>query len=159
MEETAVRVVRVDEYTLQQVLSLIAEYQRFYGAEPDEERNAEHFGRLLREPTLGTQFVALGDQFEAVGFATVYYPMQSAHPGASCLLNDLYVAPAARRAGVGSALVERCREHAFDSGCEELWWQTERSNTTVQRLYDKLGAARSEWYTYALPVALHKENE
>ena len=43
------------------MLPLIAGYQRFYKAEPDEARNRAHFARLLDDHDAGIQFVALDE--------------------------------------------------------------------------------------------------
>jgi ribosomal protein S18 acetylase RimI-like enzyme len=68
------------------------------------------------------------------------------------IMNDLYVKPAARGRGVGRALVEACRERAREHGAAGLEWETEPRNTRAQRLYESLGADRSEWVAYWLPV-------
>ena len=51
------------------MLPLIAGYQRFYKAEPDESRNRAHFGRLLDDHDAGIQFVALNEPGQAQGFS------------------------------------------------------------------------------------------
>ena len=35
---------------------------------------------------------------------------------------------------------------------EELAWQTARDNARAQRVYDRVGATRSEWLDYSLNV-------
>src|SRR5262245_24390989 len=82
--------------TFEQVLPLIADYQRFYEATPDEARNRAHFGRFLADQSGGIQFVALDDARQALGFATLYFPFSSISAGQYCLMNDLFTVPAAR---------------------------------------------------------------
>lgn len=146
------RIEPVTSLTIAEVLRLVGDYQRFYCTEPDGERNRAHFSRLLEDPALGVQFLALGDGDAALGFATLYFPLSSVSARAQCLMNDLYVVPEARGQGVGRALIERCRQYARALGYAELYWQTEQSNVAAQRLYESMGALRSEWYTYTLPV-------
>ena len=91
----------VTAQTFERVLPLIAGYQRFYKAEPDETRNRAHFGRLLDDRDAGIQFVALDEAGQALGFATLYFPLGSVTPGVACLMNDLFVVPEARGQGTG----------------------------------------------------------
>jgi hypothetical protein len=42
--------------------------------------------------------------------------------------------------------LQLCRAH----GAEKLVWETAPDNTTAQRLYDGIGAAKSTWLTYEL---------
>jgi RimJ/RimL family protein N-acetyltransferase len=44
------------------------------------------------------------------------------------------------------------RTEAGRHGARELAWSTAPSNVRAQRVYDRVGAERSEWIEYALPV-------
>jgi ribosomal protein S18 acetylase RimI-like enzyme len=138
--------------TFERVLPLIAAYQRFYRATPDEARNRAHFGQFLADHSRGIQFVALADDGIALGFATLYFPLGSVAAGPRCLMNDLYTVPEARSQGVGRALIRHCARYARAHGFATIYWQTEQSNATAQRLYDSLPTSRTAWYTYILPV-------
>lgn len=138
---------------LNQVLPLIAAYQRFYQAQPDDARNRTHFSRLLDDQARGIQFVALGEQSQALGFATLYFALGSVSPGEFCLMNDLYVVPEARGQGVGRALIRHCLGYAQSRGFDAIEWQTALDNHVAQRLYDSLPTERSGWYTYTLSAA------
>ena len=140
----------VTAQTFERVLPLIAGYQRFYKAEPDQTRNRAHFGRLLGDHNAGLQFVALGDAGRALGFATLYFPLGSVTPGVACLMNDLFVVPEMRGQGIGRALILHCLSYAKAHGFAKIHWQTALDNHTAQRLYDSLPTTRSGWYTYRL---------
>lgn len=146
------RIETVTEETFERVLPLIAAYQRFYEAEPDEERNRAFFGQFLGDHSRGVQFVALGDAGEALGFATLFFPLSSVRASAYCLMNDLYTVPEQRGRGIGRALIMRCLAYAEKRGFKAISWQTAQSNHTAQRLYDSTGARQTAWYTYTLPV-------
>jgi ribosomal protein S18 acetylase RimI-like enzyme len=139
--------VRTDMLDL--LLPLFADCQQFYRAKPDEARNRAFLMHLLATPTLGIQNLVTQDGV-ALGFSTLYYPLSSVSAQPYCLLNDLYVAPGGRGRGIGKALIQLAREHAASQGSACLRWQTEQSNETAQRLYDRLGATRSAWYSYSL---------
>ena len=140
----------VTAQTFERVLPLIAGYQRFYKAEPDEARNRAHFGRLLDDNDAGIQFVALDETGQALGFATLYFPLGSVTPGVACLMNDLFVVPETRGQGIGRALILHCLSYAKAHGFAKIHWQTALDNHTAQRLYDSLPTTRSGWYTYRL---------
>ena len=140
----------VSAQTFERVLPLIAGYQRFYQAEPDEARNRVHFGHLLDDHGAGIQFVALDEAVQALGFATLYFPLGSVTPGVACLMNDLFVVPDARGQGIGRALILHCLSYAKAHGFAKIHWQTALDNHTAQRLYDSLPTTRSGWYTYRL---------
>ena len=66
------------------------------------------------------------------------------------VLNDLYVVPDARGAGVGRSLIEHCRGLCRQRAAAKLVWETAPDNETAQRLYDGIGAERSTWLTYEI---------
>ncbi len=144
---------RVTSNSVGRILPLLAAYQRFYRTEPNEAHNREHFTRVLADPSVAVQFVALEETLGPIGFATLYFPLSSVTAGSYCLLNDLYVDPTTRGCGVGRALIERCRLYAFEAGYASLEWQTEQSNTEARRLYDRMGAEQRGWYSCTLSTA------
>jgi ribosomal protein S18 acetylase RimI-like enzyme len=146
------RIETVTSETFELVLPLIADYQRFYEATPDEARNRAHFSRLLGSHAEGIQFVALDDG-GALGFATLYFPLGSVSARVNCLMNDLYTIPAARGKGIGRALILHSLAYAKEHGFSSIYWQTAQSNARAQRLYESLPATRGAWYTYTLPVS------
>ena len=58
-------------------------------------------------------------------------------------LEDLFVVDAARRAGVGRALVERTLAEARANGCAEVNLDTNETNVAATRLYENLGFTNS----------------
>ncbi|MBL8980126.1 MAG: GNAT family N-acetyltransferase [Gemmatimonadetes bacterium] len=83
-----------------------------------------------------------------LGFVQLYPVFSSAgtRPGRLWLLNDLFVAPAGRRLGVGRALMERATAHARATGATGLFLQTARDNHEAQALYLSLGYRRDDLY-------------
>ena len=133
---------------LEDVLPLIAGYQRFYGAEPDAERNRRFFSRFLHPSDEG---LLLGAWYEGTlaGFATLYWSHSSTRAADVILMNDLFVREGIRGGGVGRALIEASLEEARRRGAELLEWYTAPDNAVAQRLYDSIpGAERSTWYAY-----------
>ena len=56
-----------------------------------------------------------------------------------CYLQDLYVAPGQRGAGVGARLIEGVYALADAAGCGDVYWLTQTFNATARRLYDRIG--------------------
>jgi GNAT superfamily N-acetyltransferase len=136
----------------EELLPLIAAYQRFYEAETiDQERNRAFFRRFLA-PSEDGLLLGARSEVRLVGYACLYWHFSSLEASECVLMNDLYVVEAARGEGVGRALIEATAEVARERGVPFVEWSTAPDNRTAQRLYDSLGAERSEWFTYELRV-------
>ena len=156
MSGVEVRPIREDE--LEEVLPLVAGYQRFYGAEPDDDRNRRFFSRFIHPSDEGLLLGAWSDG-GLVGFATLYWSHSSTRAADAVLMNDLFVREGVRGAGVGRALIEASLDEARRRGAELLEWYTAPDNVVAQRLYDSIpGAERSTWYAYEVDAG-SKVNE
>jgi GNAT superfamily N-acetyltransferase len=61
-------------------------------------------------------------------------------------LEDLYVDPKYRRAGVARALLDRLAVIAKEAGCRRMQWLVHRQNEPAIRLYESFGAqAQPHW--------------
>lgn len=148
--EVEIAPIHVDEF--EELLPLIAAYQRFYEAEGiDEERNRTFFRRFLA-PSEDGLLLGARSGGRLVGYACLYWHFSSLEATESVLMNDLYVVEDARGQGVGRALIEATAEVARERGVPFVEWSTAPDNHAAQRLYDTTGAERSEWLTYELRV-------
>ena len=116
-----VRPVRREE--LAELLPLIAGYQRFYRAEPDDERNERFFSRFLDPSDDGLLLGAWADG-TPVGFATLYWFHSSTKAADTVLMNDLFVRQDVRGGGVGRALIDAALEATRRRGAAHLEWFT-----------------------------------
>lgn len=82
-----------------------------------------------------------------VGFAHLRRTYDTFTAGPAWSLDDLYVAPEHRGAGIARALIAACDATAHAAGGGTLRWITASDNTTAQRLYDTV-ATRTTWVTY-----------
>jgi GNAT superfamily N-acetyltransferase len=64
-----------------------------------------------------------------------------------CYLQDLFVAPDARKLGIGRALIEAVEKEARARGASRVYWLTQESNATARALYDQM-AERSGFIQY-----------
>lgn len=148
--EVEIAPIAVEEF--EQLLPLIAAYQRFYEVEEiDEERNRTFFRRFLAPSEDG---LLLGARSEGrlVGYACLYWHFSSLEACECVLMNDLFVDESVRGQGVGRALIEATAEVARERGVPFVEWSTAPDNHTAQRLYDSTSAERSEWFSYELRV-------
>ncbi|MBS0457056.1 MAG: GNAT family N-acetyltransferase [Proteobacteria bacterium] len=75
----------------------------------------------------------------AVGFVQLYPTFSSVRMGRVWTLNDLYVAPDARRHGVGRALLDAAVAFAGGDGALGLQLETGGDNRQAQALYRRAG--------------------
>lgn len=88
---------------------------------------------------------------EPAGFALFHGSFSTWECRPGIWLEDLYVPPARRRAGVGHALLGHLARVAVDRGCARLEWAALDWNAPALEFYEKLGAARlSEWRLHRL---------
>jgi GNAT superfamily N-acetyltransferase len=53
-----------------------------------------------------------------------------------CYLEDLFVNPDVRGAGLGRALIDEVKNVAINAGSQRLYWNTDSTNSTARKLYD-----------------------
>lgn len=148
--EIEIAPITVEEF--EELLPLIAAYQRFYEVEEiDEGRNRSFFRRFLA-PSEDGLLLGARQEGRLVGYACLYWHFSSTQAVETVLMNDLYVSEEVRGKGVGRALIEATTEVARERGAAAVEWSTAPDNRTAQRLYDSTGAERSEWVSYELRV-------
>jgi GNAT superfamily N-acetyltransferase len=146
----ALEIAPVAASELDELLPLIAAYQRFYEvAEIDHERNRAFFSRFLA-PSEEGMLIGAREDGRLLGHACLYWHHNSLLAADTVLMYDLFVVPEARGRGVGRALIEAAADVARERGAAQLEWTTAPDNHTAQRLYDSLPTERSEWLEYEL---------
>jgi GNAT superfamily N-acetyltransferase len=147
----------VREQDLVDLLALMRAYCDFYAVAPSDEALLAMSRALIADPEReGVQLVARGPDGGPLGFATVFWTWSTTRAARIGVMNDLFVAAAARGAGggrVGEALIAACAERCRTHGAVSLTWQTALDNARAQALYDRIGARRSQWLDYDLAVA------
>lgn len=144
-------VAPITEQQFEAVLPLIADYQRFYGGDPDPARNAAFFRRFL-EPSDEGLLLGAWDTGELLGHACLYWTFSSVSAAEVVLLNDLFVREEHRGSGVGRVLIDATVEVARARGAKAVRWYTALDNRDAQRAYERTGAERSAWFEYELPT-------
>ena len=137
------------------LLPLIADYQRFYTESAcDDAHNAAFFGRFIAPSDLGLLLGVFGDgDGPPAGYACLYWTFSSVSATDVVLLNDLYVRPKRRGAGVAERLIAAAVDVARERGASHVRWFTALDNRPAQRLYERVGAQRSAWFEYEIATA------
>jgi ribosomal protein S18 acetylase RimI-like enzyme len=122
-------------------------YRQFYRLAPDAARARTYLGeRFARNESV---LIVATARDETVGFCQMYPTFCSLRTAPAFVLYDLFVAPAARGAGVGKALMLAAERHARDCGAARIELATARSNAAAQALYESLGWKRDdEFFVY-----------
>ena len=128
---------------------------------------ARHFleQRLSKQESI--IFMAIEDPAEStstsaqqlgLGFVQLYPSFSSVSAQRLWILNDLFVAPHARRRGVAQALMNRAKDFSGEDGAKGLFLETAHDNHHAQALYESLGYAKNSEYYYflATPLPKHK---
>ena len=143
----------VSEADLEELLPLLRGYCDFYTAAPSDEALLAVSRALIDDHEReGLQLIARDAEGHAVGFATLYWTWQTLNAARLGVMNDLFVADAARGSGLADRLIAACRERCAEHGARELAWQTAKDNHRAQKVYERVGGRRSEWLDYSLPV-------
>jgi len=136
--EVEVRQATVEDLDL--LVPLFDAYRRFY-RQPSEPVRARSF--LLERFELDQSVIFLAFAGGAViGFTQLYPSFSSGAMARIFILNDLFVAPEARRRGVGSALLQAAAQYGRRAGALRLVLSTEITNATAQAVYERIGWKR-----------------
>lgn len=143
--------VRDDVPTLLELIGALADYERLRGEVVVD-------AALLERHLFGARPVAealLAEAGgEAVGYALFFATFSTFLGRPGIWLEDLFVLPARRRAGVGRALLRHVARLAVARGCGRLEWSALDWNEPALAFYRGLGARRlAEWDLHRLDGA------
>ena len=132
-------------HDLDLVAPLFDSYRQFYDkpADPQLARRFLH-ERLQHQDSV--VLLAVDEEGQGIGFTQLYPLFSSVRAARTYLLNDLFVIPKARRAGVAVALMREATDVARAMGAAAMSLSTAHGNTSAQRLYESLGWKRDEQF-------------
>jgi ribosomal protein S18 acetylase RimI-like enzyme len=141
--------VRATMEDLEGVARLFDGYRVFYAQESDQGAARNYIEQRLKNED--SVIFAVKDGEAYLGFTQLYPMFSSVSMRRLWILNDLYVAPEARKRGAGEMLLEKAKAFAAETGAKSLSLSTAVDNHSAQRLYEKLGYKRdTEFYSYEL---------
>lgn len=137
---------------LELVVPLFDAYRQFYRQKPDIELARSFLSDRFRNGE-SVVFLALSSDGIALGFTQLYPSFSSGAARRIFILNDLFVTHAARRQGVGLALLQAAADFAQAEGAVRLTLSTALDNSTAQALYEIAGWQRDKVFcVYTLPL-------
>ncbi len=119
-------------------LSLWWGYLEFYEAELTTAQTELTFARLIDPADAVCGAIARDHAGRGVGLVHWLTHPSTWSVGPYCYLEDLFVHPDARGSGTGAALIEHVRAWAADTGCDKVYWLTQRGNHKARELYDRV---------------------
>jgi GNAT superfamily N-acetyltransferase len=115
-------------------------YCDFYDTHLPDEVTRRTWTRIL-DPDSAVMCIVAEVGGQVCGFAHCVVHENTWETQPVCYLEDLFVAPAARGAGVGQALIEWLRNAMRAEGWARLYWMTQADNAQARRLYDRFAQA------------------
>lgn len=136
------------------ILALVRELAA-YEREPDAvEATEATLAAQLAEPSPPFECLIAEIDGEAAGFALFFHTYSTWRGRRGLWLEDLFVRPRHRGAGIGRALLVELARVALDRGCARFEWTVLDWNELAIGFYRSLGAApMDEWTTWRLDGA------
>jgi GNAT superfamily N-acetyltransferase len=126
-------------------------YNRFYGRDPlASEITQTTWSRFFDACEPVHALVAEKDG-QLLGLAHYLFHRSTISIEPTCYLQDLFTKETARSKGIGRALIEAVYSQARIAGSVRVYWQTQESNLTAIKLYDRV-ADRSGFVVYRKQV-------
>ena len=117
-------------------LELFKEYVIFYKSKVSDEQFDLTWQRIHSDFNMYGLIAELDGQI--VGITHYIFRPSTWEVEDFCYLEDLFVDPKVRGAGVGRALISELEKIAIAKGSKRLYWTTAPDNEVARKLYDKV---------------------
>jgi len=146
-----IRRARASAADVARLAPLFDAYRQFYKKPARRAAARRYLAQRLRRGEAVVFLAELGRS--SVGFVQLYPGFSSLSLGRAWVLNDLYVAPEARRHGAARLLMEAARRHGIRTGALRIELATAKTNRAARALYDALGYEADDEFDYlSLPL-------
>jgi ribosomal protein S18 acetylase RimI-like enzyme len=150
-QEKMYRVRPADPADVAELGRLFDAYRVFYGAVPEPIKADAFIHGLITHGK--TRFFVAREAKAApglpiLGFVHLMPSINTVAMRPIWLLEDLFVASSARKAGVATALMQHAEAFARETGAERLTLATAHDNRRAQSLYKQLGYVREDHFWY-----------
>ena len=112
-------------------------YCRFYEREPDDAVTRHTWARIMDASSPVAAIVAEPAGGSVIGIANYILHENTATLAPVCYLQDLFVDPGRRAAGVGQQLIDWLVAEMSRQRWSRLYWNTKENNYRARGLYDK----------------------
>ncbi len=131
---------RAERHEAEEVARLLVAFRDHLGLDwPSDNAFLAGVERLIDDPATEYLLGAAGRGVPAAGVVQLRYRWAVWRAGWDCLLEDLFVDPAARRAGLGRALVQAAVARARARECRRIELDAAESNEPALALYRGAG--------------------
>jgi GNAT superfamily N-acetyltransferase len=124
-------------------------YLAFYETTRNDDVKDATWGRLLDSRVPMFSCLAETADKEAVGLVNYLFHPSFWDVSDVCYLNDLYVDPDARGAGIGRALIQTVVDRSLSAGITGVYWMTAKNNSSARALYDRV-ATQTPFVQYVI---------
>jgi GNAT superfamily N-acetyltransferase len=121
--------------------ALWAAYLAFYDMSLDPAVTDQTWARILDPASPMSARLAADEAGAVLGFAVWHHHIASWHLANDLYLEDLFVDPEARGAGLGRALLDDLFALARTRGFGRIYWHTDEGNARARSLYDSYAPA------------------
>jgi GNAT superfamily N-acetyltransferase len=147
----AVRVRAATSADVEQIHSFIVELAAYERARDQVKGTPELLTDALFGPHPSAEALIAELGRAPVGFALFHGTFSTWECRPGIWLEDLYVPPAHRRAGVGGVLLSQLARLTVERGCVRLEWNALDWNSLALDFYEKIGARRlKDWQLHRL---------
>ena len=134
------------------LVELMAEFYAESGYVLDRRHAAAAFSALLADPRLGLVWII--EQRPAVaGYVVVTFVFGIEYGGPMAVVDDFYVRPAFRNAGLGTAALAQVRESCVAAGARAMSVEVAADNPAAQAVYRHGGFVMTDRRLMAAPLA------
>jgi ribosomal protein S18 acetylase RimI-like enzyme len=124
----------------ERVSALMAAFRDHMGRDiPSDDQMRATIEALLDDPATEYLLAAPDGRDEPAGVCQLRYRLAVWTGTPDCWLEDLFVQRAARRTGLGRALVTAAFERARERGCQRIELDVDEDNTSALAFYRELG--------------------
>jgi len=141
----SIKISTVTKADVAAIAHLFDAYRQFYQYPPELALANRYIAERI-EKADSLILLAQDASAQALGFCQLYPTFCSLEAKPIYALYDLYVAPAARGAGIGNLLLLAAEQSAREHGMCRLDLTTAKTNLPAQAAYEALGWVRDEVY-------------
>lgn len=131
---------------LDELIELFDQYRQFYKQNSDKKQAKSFLFERLNNQDSMIYIAYLNDK--PVGFTQLFPSFSSVSMEKMWILNDLYIAPSARKKGIADELMKTAINFSKETNSKGLRLETSSDNYPAQQLYEKIGFKRETEYFY-----------
>jgi ribosomal protein S18 acetylase RimI-like enzyme len=121
---------------IETLVRLMGDFYKEFGTAFDRDRAAFAFDRLMSDAYLGKIWIA-EENHTALGYVILTLGFSMEYGGTDAFVDDLYIRPAYRKAGLGSRLLETLMTECRRRGVRAVHLEVGRDNADAKRLYGR----------------------